>query len=381
MVDVIAINISSAELARRAERLARARRFQRVDRVPVYPNMYMRYWLPQIGGSYAEYFADPEVMLRSQIFGQKWILENVQSDRVFDAIYVDFQNAMDASCLGCDTVFGEDGLIWVREGWVRTKADVRKLKEIDPLKTNLGARALAYAERMCALADRYVVRLSDGAEFRPAEHPQLSFGTMGVFTTAAQLVGLAELCEALYLEPSFARELLSVVTEKTIDLLQFCRRAQGMGAFWLADDYAGNLSAQQFREFVLPCLRRIHAHFSDRPFKFHMCGKVDHLVRVLADELCIDEFSMFGYQLDKQLVQTMMGGRVVLMGNINPMNLYTGTLETVMQESLEGLGIFGKGEGGFILSDGANIAPGTPLENINAMWRAACEFAAEASTV
>jgi hypothetical protein len=377
MTEVISIDITSRELEERARRVARARRFESVDRVPVCPNIYMRYWLPRIGGSYTAYFEDPETMLRMQIYGQKWVLENIQSDHVFEPIYVDFQNALDASSLGCDTALTANGSIWIDEGWVRSETELRRLTEIDPLTTNLGARALEFAARMRTLADRYAVLFLDGVKLYPARHPLVNFGSLGPFTTAAQLAGLTELCESLYLRPGFAQDILSIVTDKIIDMLTFCRRVQGMDMLWLADDYAGNLSLEQFREYVLPCLRRIRSHFPNLYFSFHMCGKVDHLVPALANELHINEFSMFGYQVNKQLVQELMGGRTVLMGNVNPMNIHAGTAATVMEESLEALRIFGQGRGGFILSDGANIAPDSPPENISAMWHAACRFAAE----
>lgn len=69
-----------------------------------------------------------------------------------------------------------------------------------------------------------------------------------------------------------------------------------------------------------------------------------------------------------------MGGWIVLRGNINPLNILTGTPESVFEESMEALRTFGRGSGGYILSDGANIPPGAPVENINTMMQAARQF-------
>lgn len=374
MTEVISIDITSQELKQRADRSARAARFEPVDRVPVTHCLVVRYWLPKIGGVFQEYFDDPEAMARFQILGQKWLLENVKNDMGFGPIYVDNQNAQEASALGCETEIGESGNIWVHEGWVQTETDLKKLAQIDPLTTGLYARAREYRERMLTLAARYVVRLKDGVEMRPLEQPIITSATMGPFTLAAQLAGATEICLALYDRPDFARELLTIVTEKIIVMMRFAQRLQGMDALWIADDYAANLSLDQFREFVLPCLLRIRGHFTHSRFIFHMCGKADHLLFSLADELGIDEFSLFGYQSNKRLVQEIMGGRILLVGNVNPMNIATGTPESVMRESLEALRVFGRGSGGFILSDGANIAPESPVENINAMWHAACKL-------
>ena len=376
MVNIIPIAITSDELRQRSERLARARGFQPVDRVPVSLCIVVRYWLPKIGGSFSEYFNNPEAMIRGQLYGTKWLLENIESDMGIPNVFVDCQNALDASALGCETESGE-GNIWVREGWIKTQADLDRLRRLDPTNTGLMAKSRAFVERMREIGDRYVVRLKDGTELRPATKPLITSATMGPFTVACEVAGMADVSLALYERPDWATELLSVVTDKIIEWMSFVERVQGMGELWIADDYAGNLSLHQFRRFVLPCLLRIRHAFPGRHFGYHMCGKVDHLLRCLADELRINEFTLFGYQVNKELVQEIMGGRVVLTGNVNPLNILSGTPDSVFEEAMTALRIFGRGNGGFILADGANIPPDSPVENINAMMRAARAFAAE----
>ena len=62
-----------------------------------------------------------------------------------------------------------------------------------------------------------------------------------------------------------------------------------------------------------------------------------------------------------------MGGRVRLWGNINPMLLKDGSAAT---EALKAMAPCG----GYMLGDGANICPGTPLENLSAMMESACDY-------
>ncbi len=65
-----------------------------------------------------------------------------------------------------------------------------------------------------------------------------------------------------------------------------------------------------------------------------------------------------------------MGKRVVLLGNVDPMLIRSGTPEQVRQATrrvIEKLAPLH----GFIVQDGNNIPPGSPLENINAMMEAA----------
>jgi uroporphyrinogen decarboxylase len=68
-----------------------------------------------------------------------------------------------------------------------------------------------------------------------------------------------------------------------------------------------------------------------------------------------------------------MGGRVVLICNVNPMLIRSGTPDEVrdaVRRVIEKLGPYG----GLIIQDGNNIPPGSPLENINAMTEAAEQY-------
>ena len=68
-----------------------------------------------------------------------------------------------------------------------------------------------------------------------------------------------------------------------------------------------------------------------------------------------------------------MNGKVVLFGNVNPMKIAEGTAKEVHDEAMEALEYFAPGEG-YILMDGANICPGTPKENITALYQATEDY-------
>ena len=65
-----------------------------------------------------------------------------------------------------------------------------------------------------------------------------------------------------------------------------------------------------------------------------------------------------------------MGGRVTLIGNVDPMLVHGGTPEEVRDATRNVIEILGPTRG-LIIQDGSNIPPGSPLENINAMTEAA----------
>ena len=132
MAQTIEINIPVEEIAARQERVAITKRFETPDRVAVIPAINYRYLLPKIGVSFKDYYNDPEIMLRSQIFGQKWLMENVKTDAhsvtgAWVGGWTDFQNATEASSMGCLVDFPDDDIPVVHEeGWVRTDADLRR---------------------------------------------------------------------------------------------------------------------------------------------------------------------------------------------------------------------------------------------------------------
>lgn len=106
----------------------------------------------------------------------------------------------------------------------------------------------------------------------------------------------------------------------------------------------------------------------------HMCGKSAHLHEALLNELHMTSFNIFGFQVPPEVAAKNLGGKTRIWGNINPMLMMSGTRDEVKKEAmkaLEALAPFG----GFILGDGANVCPGTPIENLAALTEASEEYA------
>jgi uroporphyrinogen decarboxylase len=185
-------------------------------------------------------------------------------------------------------------------------------------------------------------------------------------------MGKTEIFLAVAERPDFVSELLRIVTDKLIAYLDFCWQEEALPTprdFAWTDDLAVSLSAGTYREIVLPFEKKLRFHFDGRA-SFHMCGRSDHLLEIFAAELRIDEYQGFGYEVDLARIARVMGGRVVLVGNVNPMLILSGPPARVIQATrrvIEALAPLG----GFIVQDGNNIPPGSPVENINAMMEAA----------
>jgi uroporphyrinogen decarboxylase len=81
----------------------------------------------------------------------------------------------------------------------------------------------------------------------------------------------------------------------------------------------------------------------------------------------------WGKQTDYAEVKERVGGRMCLMGNVNPLEVgVRGTPEEVREATLDVLEKSG-GEG-IVLSLGGGTSPGMPRQNIQAMLKALEEF-------
>lgn len=380
MPTVIEIAVPIEDIEARRERVSKARQFETPDRVPVIPAIAHRLLVPQVGVRFRDYYNDPEIMLRTQILAQKWLLENVRTDAysitgAWVGAWTDFQNTFEAGSLGCNIIFPDDDIPWVGPGWVKTDDDLRQLEKIDFVHTGINARQIEYRQRMMQVAEKYPVRFQGGPIFYPGENPALTHTSDGPFGVAGDLMGQTELFTAIYDDPDFVRELLRIVTNKLVEWLDFCAQEENLPSprdlAW-TDDLAVSLSAKSYRDVVLPFEKQLRFHFDGRA-SLHMCGKTDHLLHIFANDLQIHEFQGFGYQVNLDQIAEIMGGRVVLVGNINPMLIHSGTPEAVRQavrQVIEKLAHFK----GLIIQDGSNIPPGSPLVNINAMMEAAEEY-------
>jgi uroporphyrinogen-III decarboxylase len=104
-----------------------------------------------------------------------------------------------------------------------------------------------------------------------------------------------------------------------------------------------------------------------------MCGRSDHLLSIFTDELKIHELQGFGWQVNLDKIGEIMGGKVVLIGNVSPLTIAAGTSAEVKEATRRVIAKLAPYQG-LIIQDGNNIAPGSPIENINAMMEAAIEL-------
>ncbi|MGC9064836.1 MAG: uroporphyrinogen decarboxylase family protein, partial [bacterium] len=141
-----------------------------------------------------------------------------------------------------------------------------------------------------------------------------------------------------------------------------------------ADDSIELISEKVYKEFVLPYHKKLINAFSlGGPNMIHLCGKASHHFLTIKNELNVMDFDT-GYPTDLGKMRKVLGLEVTLRGNISPILLKDGPIEDIKEEVIRVLRS-GVMEGGkFLLCEGNNIAPLTPIEHMKVMYDTGKEY-------
>ena len=137
----------------------------------------------------------------------------------------------------------------------------------------------------------------------------------------------------------------------------------------IADDSIALLSCDAYRALVLPHHKRLLSvlRAPDATVGVHLCGdSTRHFATIIA-ELGANSFDT-GFPVDFAWLRREVGPHVTIQGGPHVEILLHGTTETVAAETRRILrsGIM---EGGkFILKEANNLAPCTPMANLEAMY-------------
>src|SRR5208337_1585859 len=196
----------------------------------------------------------------------------------------------------------------------------------------------------------------------------------GPMCTAGFVRGTTEFMIDLVEDPKGAHKLLDLCTRVIIDWLKAQQKVMGdtVESIFILDDIVGFVNEEYYLLFAHPYLKRICDAFPKDWVKLY---HNDAEVQACLDHLPDAGFNVlnWGKQTDIAEVKERVGGRMCLMGNVNPLEVgVRGTPEEVREATLDVLEKSG-GEG-IILSVGGGVSPGMPKQNIEAMLKALEEF-------
>lgn len=384
----IDINIKYTEIEERKKRWDKAMAFEFPDRVPVLHYLGARFWLPLLGmeNGFRDYLNDPKTMIEAQLQAGKWIMENVDSDYHRIVCYPDFMWVEDVEPFGAKIEYPENDSPWVaRPHLLQVDDDLEKIRQIDYVHNGIHGKMIEYYRKMKEIASDYKVRFSDGMEIEAVELVYMGDGIIGPMVIAGDLLGVEQLSLSFYDRPEYVMELINIIVDKSIEWIDTCEEiSRGRTAFandyheghvFLGDDGTAQMSPQLVEQFALTPTKKLADHIHAKGLKVmaHNCGKADHLLSYWADQINIDRYIGFSYLTDRRKIKEIMGGRINLIGGVDTSKLHDGTPDIVHEDVQKNLEVF-RDVPGFVLMDGHNVAPGSPIENINAVTKAARDF-------
>ena len=369
-IDIIVDDSRLSENPEKIERLEKTEQFMPVDRIPVV--VMEGQWVPLVGRGvqYKEYVAGAKENMREQILNLKWRFEHIKDDL-----------PIETKCLKIEPDLGALRGIefplevkWLDNQPPKSSPMLHEPEQIDTLSipdpnTGISAKQIAWYKEMCSLQEEFDVRLN--GQSLDLEVGLNHFG--GPIPSAFALAG-TNLFEWALTEPERMHRLMDIVTESFCNVVAYYDDLTGrnpdhpqpMGA-----DTAELLGPDTFREMVVPYYQRIWERYKGTRL-FHMCGKIDHLLDLIRDDLQIDLLDNFGFPVEVQNLKDKMAGRVRLLGGPSPILVLDGPVSQIIEEGMRYIQNLGPA-GGFTLAAGGDIAPGTPIAHYDALVEASKE--------
>jgi uroporphyrinogen decarboxylase len=349
------------------ERFLKAARGQPPGRIPVVFCISSQYICRRYGVSVSRYLYDAETKLRVQCAFQDAYPEMM----LVPGIYPDFGcGVVEPSAFGCRLAQREDNPLAPEpvcpqalraQPGDRGVEEALKLEMPDVRRDGLLPQVLEHYRYYWKHLDRkYIDRYGylEGFAF-----------AMGPVEAAALIIGYENFLMGLVDFPDAIHRLLERVTEFAVHWLRTQEKINGrLRRIYLFDHTPARVGPGHFEEFVFPYLGRVCGEFSSALKIYHICDRqIGHVLPRLPD-LGID---VLYFAADITEVSRAAGGRVCLMGNLNPIELLLrGSPAGVEAEARRCIEATGGERGGYLLAPSGAFIPGTPEENINAVFAA-----------
>jgi uroporphyrinogen decarboxylase len=349
------------------EDFLKAVRRERPGRIPVVFCISSQYICRRFGVPVRDYLYDAQTKLRVQCAFQDAYPEMM----LVPGIYPDFGcGVVEPSAFGCRLVQREDNPLApepVCPQALRAQPGDRGIEEALKLEVpdihtdGLLPQVLEHYRYYWKHLDRrYIDRYGylEGFAF-----------AMGPVETAALIIGYENFLMGLVDFPEAIHRLLKRVTEFAVSWLRTQEKINGsLRRIYLFDHTPARVGPAHFEEFVFPYLAQVCREFSSALKIYHICERnIAHVLPRLPD-LGID---VLYFAADITDVSRAVGGRLCLMGNLNPIELLLqGTPAGVEAEARRCIEVAAGDGGGYLLAPSGAFIPGTPDENIKAILAA-----------
>jgi uroporphyrinogen decarboxylase len=301
------------------------------------------------GITYCQYDSDPAIMAATQIaavkrFDYDWAWLQVDDCIVFEVLGVGVRGSGSILRATCDYL-------------PATRGTFDGLGKPDPRRDG----------RMPVLVEA-IRRIKD--EF--GDEVLVCGRTEAPFSSVALLYGIEETMLLPLMDPELLTDTLRFFVEVQTEF-GLAQREAGADAVWFGDcNASGHLMSERYYEdFALPYVTECVREYDKAGLWsiYHASEEKEGHLRLQAGS-GVSILSV-GPGLDMARAKEIAGGRVCLIGNLDPVNvLMNGAPDRVAAEA-ERIMTAGKHGGGYIFNTGEMVPRDTPVENMEAMLRAA----------
>jgi MtaA/CmuA family methyltransferase len=327
------------------ELVLKAFRREAVDKIPVVPP-FQGYWAMGLAGVTVRQSIDrPDLAAKAQY--------GVAESCGFDGMETMWDWLSPVEALGCEIKIPEFGTIPTWKGIIDEPSMLDQVEIPEPKKD--------YRHVASKKTTEHMIKALGKQKF-------LYMTTVCPFTLAGEIRGVETIMLDTLTDPDFVTKLIKFSTEVMKAYTKDIVREAVDGVIICDPTASGSLiSKTDYLRFVQPYQKELGkiVKGSDKYLLLHMCGDTSDRLDAVQD-VGAHVFSL-DYQVDLAIASKIVAGEQTILGNVKPaQTLFSGTQADVRKESLECIAKFGRK--GFILGAGCDIAPGTPLQNVET-WK------------
>ena len=202
------------------------------------------------------------------------------------------------------------------------------------------------------------------------------------FMIAGNICGVEKLTRWMLKKPALAHRVLRLATDFGVAVAKYWVDTFGPENVEIRDsaptDSNQVISPKHFRDFPLPYLIALHEKVLAMGVKYiytHICGE-QNLNLPFWHEVPFGDpgIASFGHEVDVAKAIEMLGDKCIVVGNVEPRILQTGSPQEVYQRSRECIEKGKHAPRGFILGTGCELPPRSPAATLFAMKKAINDF-------
>lgn len=340
------------------ERAMAAFAHKKVDRVPIWHTDSNVWIIDDAGISFADMFAMEDVGVDLAVRG-------------FEKLHTDMVTVGAGAWLGWVNAFG------CPVDMSRKGAPIEVSACIDDPDTDVPKLDISKIRELIASSEicQKILKQTRLFKERVGSEKMIQFVTGGAFTLANVMAGTENFMVMLADEDENVKQLLKFTAAATAEM---CNQLFDAGCdviFYAEPNASGDMISQSmFEDIVVPATKDCISRMQSGKYLFmHICGqstqRIPDVMKMGFNGLSVDAV------VDLKAAMDFTGDKMSMMGNLSPSAvLLQGTVEENYNQSLDFCRYAGL-EHGYFLGPGCDLPPKSPMENVDAMYRAACDVA------